>query len=397
MFVQHSGSFIVTAPTPPGTPTITKAVSRVFAPISMHSDTSVEHTTDDEEPLDASRSRRELHAQERDGDRDALPLSIVIITENEQDRIGACIESVMTAARTAVPSFEVILVDSASTDRTLEIAGEYPITILQIPDAETISCGAGRYVGDHAARGELVLHVDGDMRLTDSWLAAAVDALETDPDVAAVEGWLNESNDTAVRDVLKVGGVMCYDADALAAVGGFDPFLHGNEDVDVGYRLTAAGYRLLRLPSVSAEHPTADGAFTEPLRRWRHGYLLAPGQTIRKSLGRPRVLHLLIARQQYKFLLLAWLALGLAAVASTILFGGWLVASTLGFAAVARRRGVRGATQLGLSKLLGLVGLVQGLGHPSRSPDEFPLDTVTHVQTGSVLPGTSGADTDGTS
>lgn len=351
----------------------------------MHQDTSATHASNDENPLDTPQTRRRLQSHEQHADRDPLPLSVVIITENEQDRIGACIESVITAARCAVPSFEIILVDSASTDRTIEVAGEYPITILRIPEDETVSCGAGRYVGDHVARGDLVLHVDGDMRLTESWLAEAVDALESDSDLAAVEGWLNESNDTAVRVVSKVGGVMCYDADALAAVGGFDPFLHGYEDVDVGFRLTAAGYRLVRLPSVSAEHPAAEGSLTEPLRRWRHGYLLAPGQTIRKSLRHPRILRLLIARQKYKLLLLAWFALGLASVATTGLFVGWLALSTLGFATLARRRGVRGATQLGLAKILGLVGLVYGLGHPAREPAEFPLDTVTVIKTGSVL------------
>lgn len=381
----------------PGTPTITKATTSVFGAISMYSDTSVGHVSHDENPPDAARIRRLEQPRARRDERDSLPLSVVIITENEQDRIGACIESVVTAAQQAVPAFEVILVDSASTDRTVEVAGEYPITILRIPEAETVSCGAGRYVGDHVARGDLVLHVDGDMRLTDSWLAEAVDTLESDPEVAAVEGWLNESNESSVRDVLKVGGVMCYDADALAAVGGFDPFLMGYEDVDVGYRLTAAGYRLVRLPSVSAEHPTAAGSLTEPFRRWRHGYLLAPGQTIRKSLRRPRVLRLLIARQQYKLLLLAWLAVGLASVGSIVLFGGWLLASTLGFVAIASRRGVRGATQLGLSKFMGLVGLVYGLSHPSRDPDEYPLDSVTVVQTGSVLPGATGSDPDVTS
>lgn len=360
-------------------------VSRIFLAISMHPDSSSGNAAD-ETLLGTTRIEQLVQSRKRNGEREELPLSVVIITENEQDRIGGCIESIITAARRAVPSFEIILVDSASTDRTVEIAGKYPITILRIPEEETVSCGAGRYVGDHVARGDLVLHVDGDMRLTDSWLTGAVDVLETESDVAAVEGWLNESDDTAVREVSKVGGVMCYDADALAAVGGFDPFLHGYEDIDVGYRLTAAGYRLVRLPSVSAEHPTAARSLTEPFRRWRHGYLLASGQTIRKSLANPHILRLLIARQQYKLLVLAWLTIGLASVASLGLFVGWLMASTLGFAALARRRGVRGATHLVLVKFMGLVGLLYGLGTPTPDPTEYPLETVSVIQSGSVLP-----------
>lgn len=330
-----------------------------------------------------------LLEREIDGDdADSLPLSVVVITENEADRVEDCLDSVVAAARRAVPAFEVILVDSASTDRTVDLAREYPITVLQIPDGETISCGAGRYVGGTAARGELVLHVDGDMRLTETWLAAAVDALQTDPQLAAVEGWLDESEATEPIAVQKVGGVMCYDADALAAVGGFDPFLTGYEDVDVGYRLTAAGYRLTRLPSVSAVHPTDEGAFAEPVRRWRQGYLFAPGQTIRKSAGNPRLLRLLLARQRYEWATLGWLGLGAAATRSRRLTVGWLVASLLGFGALARRLGVRDAVQFVVAKLLGLVGLLYGLTLDSPDPGDYPLDAVRVVQEGDRFVGT---------
>lgn len=101
--------------------------------------------------------------EEPEGDRETLPLSVVIIAENEANRIGDCIESVLAAAARAVPAFEVILVDSASTDRTVRIAEEHPVTILRIPPEQTVSCGAGRYVGDRAAGGELVLHVEADL------------------------------------------------------------------------------------------------------------------------------------------------------------------------------------------------------------------------------------------
>lgn len=332
-----------------------------------------------------------------DADEDAdLPLSVVVITENEADRIAGCLESVIAAAERAVPAFEVVLVDSASTDRTVAVASDYPVTVLRIPPEETVSCGAGRHVGDQVARGELVCHVDGDMRLTETWLSEAVEYLRSNPDVAGVEGWLNESEASDAREVRKVGGVTCYDGGALASVGGFDPFLHGYEDVDVGHRLTVAGHRLVRLPSISAEHPTGEGSLTEPIRRWRHGYLFAPGQAIRKSLRRPRVLRLLLARQRYEAILLAWLVLGLASLASPLLLIGWFGTSVLAFGALSKRRGVRGALQFGLAKVLGLVGLAYGLTLETPSRAAFPLASVEVVQEGAVLPGRAdgpGADT----
>lgn len=314
-------------------------------------------------------------------DRGTVDLSVVLIAENEADRIAACLESVFEACR-GVGSFEVILVDSASTDATVELASEYPITVLRIPEWATVSCGAGRFVGDRVAQGEMVLHVDGDMVVSGEWLPRAIEALR-DPEVAGVEGWLDESPATTPRGVDKIGGVMLYDAAVLAAVGGFDPYLLGYEDVDVGFRLREAGYRLVRLPEVSAVHDE-DPTVSEPVRRWRKGYLTAPGQTIRKWVDSPPMLRRLLRRQRYKLLLVGWLSLGVLSLLSGPLALGWLLLSVLGFAGVASRRGVRGAVQLLLAKSMGVAGLLVGLTTPTPPASSFPLASVEVVQEGQV-------------
>jgi|GEM_PF-4020271 len=51
-------------------------------------------------------------------------ISIQILTYNEEIDIADCLES-------ALISDDVIVVDSLSTDRTLEIASQYPIRIVQ--------------------------------------------------------------------------------------------------------------------------------------------------------------------------------------------------------------------------------------------------------------------------
>lgn len=53
-------------------------------------------------------------------------LSIYILTYNEEIDIAACIESVML-------SDDIIVVDSCSSDRTLEIASNYPVRTVQHP------------------------------------------------------------------------------------------------------------------------------------------------------------------------------------------------------------------------------------------------------------------------
>ena len=59
---------------------------------------------------------------------------IVIRTFNEEAMLGRTLEAIAAQSEQA---FQVILVDSGSTDRTLEIARMFPgIRILEIPKAE---------------------------------------------------------------------------------------------------------------------------------------------------------------------------------------------------------------------------------------------------------------------
>jgi glycosyltransferase involved in cell wall biosynthesis len=52
--------------------------------------------------------------------------SIYILTHNEELDIAACIESAML-------SDDVIVVDSCSSDRTVELASHYPVRVVQHP------------------------------------------------------------------------------------------------------------------------------------------------------------------------------------------------------------------------------------------------------------------------
>ena len=54
------------------------------------------------------------------------PVSVFILSRNEEQKIGPALESVSWAA-------EVVLIDSASTDRTLEIAASHGARVVQVP------------------------------------------------------------------------------------------------------------------------------------------------------------------------------------------------------------------------------------------------------------------------
>ena len=224
------------------------------------------------------------------------------------------------------------------------------------------------------------------MALTETWLPNALAYLKTHPDVAAVEGCLNHSTQTDVSEVQELGGFVLCDADALAEAGGFDPYLRSNEDIDVGLQLTTNGYRLVRLPEVSAKHHY-EKAVSEPLRRWQQGYYLGPGQMLRKWQTTPTVLRYLIRRQRYKLGLLAWFLVGVTSGYVPLLFLLWALLSVALFGVIATKVGVRGAATFLFAKSLGTAGLLVGLTRPTPNPETFPLSEVEVVTTGEVLSG----------
>lgn len=306
-------------------------------------------------------------------------LSVVIVSRNEEERIDTCIESVFDLCDGG-PPFEVLLVDSNSTDRSVERATEYPITVLQIPTDDLSTPSAGRYVGTHRADGEYVLFVDGDMELVDAWLDAALDLIRTRPDVAGVTGFLNQVGADTVHEVDALRGVALYEKRVLDAVGGFDPHLLSSEDTDLGYRLAAAGYSLLRLPTVVAFHPTSE-SIREPFRRWRYGYFHGVGQALRKSAGSPQIWVRHLYSLRFPVLSWLWVGLGVAlALRDRDAFGGWVAASAVGLSVEAAQDGPLRPLLYAASFLLTLVGVCLGWGRPVPDPESYPCDRIRTVK-----------------
>lgn len=81
--------------------------------------------------LECEASRR--HKQSENGrpePRSSAQASILLLTKNEAANIGRCLDAVFSQEQ--VPEFEVIVVDSGSSDGTLEILRRYPLQLHQI-------------------------------------------------------------------------------------------------------------------------------------------------------------------------------------------------------------------------------------------------------------------------
>ena len=117
-------------------------------------------------------------------------LSVVVIGRNEEARIAQCLRSVMAAAA-QVGGAEIVMVDSASGDRTVEIARSCGVRVLSLNSDWEISASAGRFVGFHKTQGELVMFVDGDTVIDREWFRVAMPYFNQ-ADVAGVMGHLND-------------------------------------------------------------------------------------------------------------------------------------------------------------------------------------------------------------
>ncbi|MGA8079177.1 MAG: glycosyltransferase [Xanthobacteraceae bacterium] len=229
-------------------------------------------------------------------------ISIVIKALNEERNIAAAIESAIVAL--AGLEGEIILADCLSTDRTVAIAREYPVAIVRLERADDRSCGAGAQLGYQYSRGEFICLVDGDMRLCEGFVAAAIRCLEENPRVAGVGGLIiecekenlefvkrRESGDPnqkpGVVKRLDCGGL--YRRAAIETVGYLaDRNLHGAEELELGARLNAHGWTLVRIDRAGIEHDGhAGSAYRLLLRRLTSGMALASGEVLRGTIGRP--------------------------------------------------------------------------------------------------------------
>ncbi|MEW6267720.1 MAG: glycosyltransferase family 2 protein [Thermodesulfobacteriota bacterium] len=209
---------------------------------------------------------------------DRPSLSVVVVNWNGAAYLGDCLESVRGEDR------EVLVVDNASTDGSAAlVAQRFPdVRWLANPDNLGFARAANR--GLRAARADHVLFLNPDARANDEAIAAAVSLLAQRPDVGLVGVAVRDANGRLtptvepffslaalrrpwVRRVRAPQGPEPVEIDwchgafflgrraDLLALGGYDEayFLYA-EDMDLCFRMHAAGRSVVYLPQVSIVH-----------------------------------------------------------------------------------------------------------------------------------------------
>lgn len=177
-------------------------------------------------------------------------VSFVVPAWNEERLLPRTLRAIHRAAEAAGVSYQVIVADDGSTDRTAEVA--------RAEGAEVVACdhrqiAATRNAGARAADGELLVFVDADTEVTPEAVRGALEAV----DGGATYGGADLTWDGAIplwswillRTTLLLyrlgklasGAFFFCTRDAFERVGGFDESYYAAEEYDLAKKLKRIG------------------------------------------------------------------------------------------------------------------------------------------------------------
>ncbi len=213
-------------------------------------------------------------------------LSVVIPVRNGGRDFERCLRGLRASSWT---DFELLVIDDGSTDGSAERAEAFGARVLR--NDQPLGPAAARNTGAEAASGDVVFFLDADVVVHPDTVARLMARFRDDPELSALFGSYDDEPAapglvSQYRNLLHhyVHQQGAFEADARPAhtfwtgcgairrdvfhdVGGFDPRLYRRpaiEDIELGYRLTRAGHRILLVRNVQATH----------LKRWTLGSIL---------------------------------------------------------------------------------------------------------------------------
>ena len=232
-------------------------------------------------------------------------VSVVVVSFNSADELPLCLESLAAADGVA----KVIVVDNASTDDSRDVVSRLAdgrVDLLALDDNTGFAGGCNRGFAAVADDCEIVAFVNPDVAVAPDCLRLAAETLAAETSLAGVAPRLMRGDGVTVDSVGQIlhpltlevrdrgygreltpellrprpvlaacGALAVFRRDALIAVSeGSGPFAEEFfcfwEDLELGWRLVNAGFRISSLPDAVAVHGRGAGASDGrgPLR-WR--------------------------------------------------------------------------------------------------------------------------------
>ncbi|HYW45261.1 MAG TPA: glycosyltransferase [Bryobacteraceae bacterium] len=210
--------------------------------------------------------------------------SVVIPNWNGKDLLAKYLPSVIEALK-GHPANEIVVVDNASTDGSADFVRKKFPQVNLVELRENLGFGGGSNAGFRAARNDIVVLLNSDMRVAPDFLAPLLEGF-ADPEVFAVscqiffsdpdsvreesgltQGWWQDGSlrvrhriDAAVEEMFPCfyggGGSCAFDRVKFLELGAFDalfePFYL--EDTDLGFLAWKRGWKVLYQPRSVVYH-----------------------------------------------------------------------------------------------------------------------------------------------
>lgn len=177
------------------------------------------------------------------------------------------VEAVASVERTAAGSCELIVVDDGSRQpRTLEVLAALRQGGYRVLDQPNSGLAAARNRGIAEARGRYILPLDADNRLAPEFIAAAIQVLDSRPEVGVVYGDRLDFGARAGRQPIRefdlpellwanyIDACAAYRREIWEACGGYDAGALVWEDWELWVAIAERGWRFHRLPAVTFEY-----------------------------------------------------------------------------------------------------------------------------------------------
>lgn len=122
-------------------------------------------------------------------------ISVVLAVFNEEENLKCCLESIKDLAS------EIVIVDGGSTDKTVEIAKKFNARVIQTDNPQIFHINKNKAID--AARGDWVLQLDADERVTEELVREIKEVVSKDSDINGY--WIPRRN-FFLGKFLKKGG-----------------------------------------------------------------------------------------------------------------------------------------------------------------------------------------------
>jgi glycosyltransferase involved in cell wall biosynthesis len=216
-------------------------------------------------------SQTNLNEKHSESNSDKPLISVIVPVFNSSEYIGKCLQGLFASS---YENFEVIAVDGGSTDDTREIAEKMKASVYQIDPTKGVA--AARNLGAEKSQGEILLFVDSDVVVRKETLSLVFENFKNHPEIDALFGSYDDSPSdenflSQYKNLLHHFHHQHAKAEAstfwtgcgavrksiFEEIGGFDDenfSIPSMEDIELGYRLKAKGYKILLDKKILVKH-----------------------------------------------------------------------------------------------------------------------------------------------